>query len=215
MLSRKRSVASTATRCRPSWSPSSPYFCELILRRTPLFTNTQVSREDPVAASHDPQGGRNRRIDTAREETDSAPLAYGLAHAGDSDINEMLCGPGGFAPTNVRGRSYANIGTRIGCGAHSGWNCTPTFFARGLDRGHRARGTRHRWKRRAVPLLRRHGDIQTESFAGIFCSFEKTRAILDFNVGMTVLALVGGRTLHRERAPINWSPVTDTEDGQT
>ena len=57
-----------------------------------------------VAHSAVHQGSGNRRVDAAGERADGASLAYGLAHAGDGGIDEMLGVQVGLAPQMLRAK---------------------------------------------------------------------------------------------------------------
>ena len=69
------------------------------------------------------QHGRDRRIHAARERADDAPVADGLANAGDGLVDEALRRPVGLTP-QISKTKLRRICVPCGVWCTSGWNCT-------------------------------------------------------------------------------------------
>ena len=140
------------------------------------------------------------------------PVAHGLAHAGNRRIDEVLSRPGGFGAANSECEVAQDIRAQLGVADFGMELHCPHLSLGSFDGGHRTGRAGHEVKSgrqfdRFVAV--RHPDGKPGGEA-----FEKTGAVLDLDVGMAVLALVGGANLATQGVHHELEPVTDAEHGQ-
>ncbi len=87
------------------------HFFEFILAQHAVVDEHASEARPALAVAHGAihQSGGHGRIDAAGERADGASLADGLAHAGDSGVNEVLRGPGRFGAADFESEVAQDI----------------------------------------------------------------------------------------------------------